>query len=94
LNNWLASYGRLCERTGFDLPAMESPIIFLRENEVIRITKHARAKHLEVAQGTVWLTGSPANGDVLLHEGERFSFTDNWPFVVQAIGPARIVLLS
>lgn len=71
-----------------------SQTIHLRTHEIVRLTPESRAKLLEVRQGTVWLTGTPAQGDVLLCNGDRFDLNDNWPFVVEAIGKAEIVLLS
>ena len=94
LNDWLGSYYRICGRTGFDLPTTASRTILLRANKVIRLTRESRVKHLEVRRGAVWLTGTPAQGDVLLRDGERFVMQENWPFVVQAIGNAQIVLVS
>lgn len=93
LNDWLALYYRLCGRTGFDLPVQESQVICLHANEVVQLTRAHRAKHLQVKQGIVWLTGTPANGDKLLRDGERFVLERHWPFVVQAIGRAKIILL-
>lgn len=93
LNEWLASYYRMCHRSGLESSVAESRIIHLRAHEVVRLTPERRAKHLEVRQGTVWLTGTPAQGDVLLSTGNRFNLNDNWPFVVEAIGNADLILL-
>lgn len=94
LNAWLGSYYQVCQRTGFDLPPSESRIIRLRPNEVVRVTRASRASRLEVRCGTVWLTGTPARGDVLLCSGDCFVLKENGPFVVEAIGSAQIVLVS
>lgn len=94
LNQWLACYYKLCGRIGLDLPINNSQIICLGENEVLRLTRESRVKHLKVEQGIVWLTGTPATGDTLLQHGDCFVLEKDWPFVVQAIGPARIILVS
>jgi DUF2917 family protein len=59
---------------------------------VLRLTKESGVKELEVRQGAVWLTGTPASGDVLLQSGDRFVCTGNWPYVLQALGDTAMVL--
>ena len=93
VNGWLQVYYRLCGRTGFDLPAAAPRTICLADGQVLRLTPDLRVSHIEVKEGTVWLTGCPANGDVLLREGDRFELSNQWPFVVQAIGNAIVVLV-
>lgn len=78
-----------CKRVG--LPVLRT--IFLRANETLRITPDSGVTCVEVRRGIVWLTGSPAKGDVLLHPGDRFALVRDWPFVVQAMGSAEIILL-
>jgi hypothetical protein len=94
LNKWLASYYRLCGHSGLESSIAQSHTILLRAHEVVRLTPESCVKHLEVRQGIVWLTGTPAQGDVLLRTGDRFDLNNHWPFVVEAIGKAEIILLS
>lgn len=94
LNGHLATLYRLCERTGLDLPTPRSGIVRLAVNDTMRIGAADRVEYLEVLRGTVWLTGTPATGDVLLREGEGFALADDWPFIVQAMSPAEIVMLT
>jgi hypothetical protein len=88
VNGWLQDYYRLCGRTAFDLPNNEPRNVFLRPDEVLRLTPENRISRITIVRGTIWLTASPANGDVLLSAGENFSLEGNWPFVVQALGEA------
>jgi hypothetical protein len=67
--------------------------IRLRDDEVVRLTRASGFARVEVRRGTIWLTGTPANSDVLLPAGEHFQFTNDWPFVLQAMGEAEIVLV-
>ena len=93
MNGWLQDYYRLCGRTGFDLPNNEPRNVSLRPDEILRLTPETRISRITVVRGTVWLTGSPADGDVLLAAGENFRLEGNWPFVVQALGEATVILV-
>ena len=92
LNCQLGNYYRLCERTGFDLPPGEPREVSLEADEILRLPREPEAVRITVLQGTVWLTGSPSDGDVLLSEGEDFQLNVNLPFVLQAVGAATISL--
>lgn len=59
---------------------------------VLRLTKAAGVREVQVRHGVVWLTGTPASGDVLLQPGESFLCADNWPFVLQALRDTALVL--
>lgn len=74
--------------------ARQSLLLRLGRDGVIQLEEHCGARRLHVRRGTVWLTGTPANSDVLLQAGHRFRLTGQWPFVLQAIGDADIELLS
>lgn len=94
LNNWLAAYYRTCGRTGCDRSPANPRILLLSANETVRITHASRATQLEVWHGTVWLTATPARGDVLLHQGDCLALDGGRPYVVQAMGRAGIALHS
>jgi hypothetical protein len=47
---------------------------------------------VRVVSGTVWLTGTPAQGDVLLQAGERFCLKRHFPFVAEALEKVEMVL--
>jgi len=57
----------------------------LRRDEVARIERHSHVRTVETIRGTIWLTATPARGDVLLGPGDRFHLRGGWPFVLQAI---------
>jgi hypothetical protein len=75
-----------------DQPATQVRVIQLPREKIIRLEKDSGVKSVEASSGIVWLTGTPANSDVLLLPGERFILSDNWPFVIQALQPADIIL--
>jgi hypothetical protein len=68
--------------------------IRLKRNEVIRLEKRARARSIEVTDGVVWLTSTPANGDIVLRQDEQFQFGGNWPYVIQALEPAELTCIA
>ena len=82
----------LSNRTGLDLPRAQSRIVELRYNELLRIDEADGARWLEVLQGIVWITATPANGDVVLRAGDCLELADCRPFVAQALEPARLLL--
>lgn len=75
-----------------DRPATQVEIVRLPREKVIRLEKSSGVKSIEVRNGIVWLTGTPANGDVLLSPGKQFGLRDNWPFVIQALETTEISL--
>lgn len=80
------------------VPGAPSPAgactVELRAGEVIRLTAESGLRELEVCNGTLWLTATPAKGDVLLESGERFALDADWPFVLQSLGGTKLVLRS
>jgi hypothetical protein len=74
-------------------PAAQVEFIQLARHKVIRVEKTSGVDRIEVKSGAVWLTGTPADGDVILSPGERFELRDNWPFVIQALEPTELCLL-
>jgi hypothetical protein len=67
--------------------------MYLPRGAVIRLERRSCIKHLRVISGLVWLTATPANGDVLLASGEMLNLKKDWPFVVEALEPAELILL-
>ena len=106
-HSWLACCYEICNRTGFDLPAfrnsaagMEKTVrstssqheVVLQRDDVLRLTHESGCDMVQVVEGTIWITSTPAEGDVLLRPGARFHLNESWPFVLQALSPAIIVL--
>jgi hypothetical protein len=71
---------------------VEQVTVRLVRNELVLLRKCSRLRTVDVRQGVVWLTGTPAGGDVILHCGDRFDFGNQWPFVLQALEDAEIEL--
>lgn len=59
----------------------------LKRGEVISIR---RSGCVRILKGAVWLTGTPADEDVILTEGEIFSLKKHFPFVVEGLTEAEI----
>jgi hypothetical protein len=55
---------------------------------VLRVEAGQRVSRLSVLDGCLWLTTTPADGDVILRAGDEWHADGRWPVVVQAIGPA------
>jgi hypothetical protein len=67
--------------------------ISLNRGEVIRLEKNCGVKNIATKSGIVWLTGTPASGDVLLQNGEQFELQNQWPYVIEALEEAELLLV-
>ncbi len=65
----------------------------LQRGQVIRLGKDLKIRGIQLMSGRIWLTGTPARGDLILSGGERLELSDDWPFVVEALEPAELLLL-
>ncbi|MGA3007584.1 MAG: DUF2917 domain-containing protein [Opitutaceae bacterium] len=74
-------------------PNIPGELIQMPRHQVIRLGKTSGVDRIEVKHGAVWLTGTPANGDVIVSTGEHFELRDNWPFVMQALECTELLLL-
>jgi Protein of unknown function (DUF2917) len=70
----------------------ELPVRLVRNKPVVLQKGGFDRQVLKVREGIVWLTGTPAVGDVILRIGDRFVLDERWPFVVQAMEDAVIDL--
>ena len=59
---------------------------------MLRLEKNSSVTNIEIKSGIVWLTGTPANGDVLLQDGDQFELQNNWPYVIEALEQAGLLL--
>jgi hypothetical protein len=66
-------------------PSLRGGIRVLARDEVIRLERRSGIKRIEIKTGVVWLTGTPASGDVLLRAGDVFECQKNWPYVLEAL---------
>ena len=64
----------------------------LERGEVIHLEQTRQFKKIEVKSGVVWLTGTPADDDVILKQDQIFEFQNRWPYVIEAIEAAKISL--
>lgn len=92
VNRWLTSYYKLCGRTALASPSEVGRTLHLRAAEVVRLNSDAGAQVIKVRRGTVWLTTTPARGDILLRRGDSFELRVPGPLVVQAMSRATIVV--
>lgn len=59
--------------------------VSLADGEVLRLEKASGIQKLRVRQGRVWLTRTPADGDILLKRGDEVELDHGWPIVVQSL---------
>ena len=67
-------------------------VVSLRRNQVFTIPKMPTTRCIEVRRGEVWLTGTPAERDIVLQMDETLCLANGHPFVVEALADAEIVL--
>ena len=67
-------------------------LLRLERNQPLRLGPEAGWSGVKVRRGTLWLTGTPANGDVLLRPGDGFRFGGGGLWVLEALSDAEIVL--
>lgn len=65
----------------------------LARGQVHRIDQADGIREIHVLDGTLWLTATPADGDVLLRTTDRFAPTTGWPVVFEALKDASVLLL-
>lgn len=73
------------------LVQVEEKPVSLRRGQVMTICKKSPAR-IEVLRGTIWLTGTPAEKDVVLQAGDEFRLADGEKFVIEALTDAEIIL--
>lgn len=64
----------------------------LQNRQVFRLRKTEDVSRIQVRQGAVWLTRTPADGDVILRAGDRLDLEHGWPIVVQALQDSHVDL--
>jgi hypothetical protein len=67
--------------------------VSLNRGEVIRLEKNSEVKNIETKNGVIWLTGTPADGDVLLQNGEQLELQNQWPYVIEALEETELLLV-
>ncbi|RBP45233.1 DUF2917 family protein [Roseimicrobium gellanilyticum] len=61
---------------------------------VFTLEKSDGVSRLELTQGRVWITGTPARGDTILGPGEAYEFGNCWPYVIEALEEAEFIASS
>ncbi len=64
--------------------------IHLKRGEVIRLGKNSGVRSIRAKSGVIWLTATPADGDVLLQSGESFELWSHWPYILEALEEAEV----
>lgn len=59
--------------------------ISLERGEVKRLNKNSGVRTIKVKSGVIWITGTPADGDILLQRGESLELRNQWPYVLEAL---------
>jgi hypothetical protein len=59
-----------------------------------RVLTFHKAGSIKVLEGVIWLTGTPADRDVILQSGEGFELKDNQPFVAEALTETGIIMFQ
>ena len=85
----LKPLGKEANRTAYSPTRQHS----CARHQVIRLEKEQSFNRVVVQSGVLWLTGAPANGDVLLRAGQAYSFENCWPYVIEALEASEFLLL-
>ena len=92
VNNRLAGLYRLEGQSALEASAAGERVVALKAGEVVNLTKRFRAVQVEVKEGTIWLTGSSHEGDIVLQSGDQFDLLGKGVFVAQALHDAAVAV--
>jgi hypothetical protein len=91
------STANACALDSHPIPASharaQTRLVYLKRGEIIRLRKHAGVSKVKTRNGIVWLTGTPADGDVVLQSGEQFELRNHWPYVLEALEEVELLLV-
>lgn len=65
--------------------------IQLARDGIIRLDRESRVSGIVIEEGSVWITETPANGDVIVSQGGYVRIRGGWPVLVQAMTEAKMV---
>lgn len=86
-------YSKLAGRcAGILTPDRTTRSMKLPRGAVLRLDLYDGGARLIVASGTVWLTATPAKGDILLNAGGDYLLNGDGSYVVEALAAAEIIL--
>jgi len=66
----------------------------LARGEVYRLDQQEDVREIQVLDGTLWLTTTPATLDIVLRGGERFPAPASGPVVFEALKDASVLLIG
>ena len=92
VGNYLENLWSLSGRVSNPAAVRENHTMRLAKGQVMVIHKASGIQRVEMASGTVWLTGTPSEGDVVLAAGSVHEFGEGWPYVVQALDDANLFM--
>ncbi len=90
LEKFLAALYHLYEGKPATTLATQPKTRQLQNRQVVRLRKAKDVSRIHVRQGAVWLTRTPADGDVILRAGDRLDLGHGWPIVVQALQDSHV----
>lgn len=70
--------------------SVRTKTICLKRGEVIRLEKDSGVRNIQAKSGILWLTATPADGDMLLQNGESFELGNHWPYILEALEEAEV----
>lgn len=69
-----------------------SRCLTLARGQVFTIPRRSGVRAIEVLSGTIWLTATPADQDILMSAGDLFPIGPNAPYVLEALTDAEFIL--
>lgn len=73
------------------LTTFSTELARLPRGTVLTLKREDAVTRLELTGGNVWITGTPAWGDIVLGPGEVYEFGDGWPYVVEALSDVEFL---
>ena len=81
----------LSGREGLPVTTSSTELAHLPRGMVLTLEREDGVSRVELTRGTVWITGTPARGDIVLGPGEAYEFGNRWPYVVEALSDAEFI---
>jgi hypothetical protein len=79
----------LSGRVSLPATTCSTKMAHLPRGMVLTLDQRDGVTGLQLTRGTVWITGTPARGDVVLGPGETYEFGNRWPYVVEALSDSE-----
>jgi len=92
-NDYLHAFYRACGSTGYATPMVRREPLSMLKGNVLSLNQSSGVERLTVERGIIWLTSTPARGDIILKAGQSWELKQDWPFVIEALEDAELNLL-